>query len=70
MTGCPIAYAHPCSSCAQFGNCAPSQAVEKLNQLEALVNELKEMVMQMQKPSQVSGNDKNESGKRVAFLTG
>lgn len=49
MTGCPIAYAHPCSSCAQFGNCAPSQAVEKLNQLEAAVKELRQMLTQLDK---------------------
>lgn len=47
MTGCPIAYVDPCSNCAQFGNCAPSQAVEKLNQLESLVHELKVMLAEL-----------------------
>jgi len=57
VTGCPIAYAHPCNSCAQYGNCAPSQAVEKLNQLELVVAELKQMLIHLEKSNQVFKTD-------------
>jgi len=59
VTGCPIAYAHPCSSCAQFGNCAPSQAVVKLNQLEVEVNELRQMLAKMEKLIYAGNANKN-----------
>jgi hypothetical protein len=59
MTGCPIAYAHPCNSCHQYGNCAPSQAVQKLNQLETVVAELKQMLNQLEKSSRVNNDPKN-----------
>jgi hypothetical protein len=44
MTGCPIAYSDPCSKCAQYGNCAPSQAVRKLEELEKQVRELMRLI--------------------------
>lgn len=47
MTGCPIAYTDPCSSCAQFGNCAPSQAVMKIQKLEGELLELKRLLEEL-----------------------
>jgi hypothetical protein len=44
MEQCPLAYIDPCSKCAQFGNCCPSQAVQKLAALENLLQDLKKML--------------------------
>jgi hypothetical protein len=44
MTGCPMAYADPCSNCAKFGTCAPGLAVRKLEELEKQVKELKQLL--------------------------
>lgn len=44
MTQCPLAYTDPCTKCAQYGNCSPSQAVQKLDVLENLMQELKQMM--------------------------
>ncbi|SFQ98000.1 hypothetical protein [Desulfoscipio geothermicus] len=44
MTGCPMAYTDPCSNCAKYGTCAPSQAVRKLEELEKQVKELKQLL--------------------------
>mgnify|MGYP000229972408 CR=1 FL=1 len=44
MIGCPMAYADPCSNCAQYGTCAPSQAVQKLEKLEKQLLELKKLL--------------------------
>lgn len=46
MTGCPMAYSDPCKNCAQFGNCAPSQAVNKLEMLEKQLQELRQLLEQ------------------------
>lgn len=47
MNQCPLAYADPCSECAQFGNCCPSQALQKLNVLEKELKNLKEILQQL-----------------------
>ncbi len=47
MTGCPLAYTDPCSACAQYGNCCPSQAVQKLQLLESQLRELKRLLEQI-----------------------
>jgi len=47
MTGCPISYTDPCGECAQFGKCAPSMAVKKVEALESHIQELKKMVEQL-----------------------
>lgn len=44
MNQCPLAYADPCAECAQFGNCSPSEAVQKLNELEEQIKDLKQML--------------------------
>jgi len=44
MTGCPMAYVNPCSECARYGSCAPSQSVQKLENLEKEINELKQLL--------------------------
>ncbi len=44
MTQCPLAYTDPCSKCAQYGNCSPSQAVLKLATLEDQLKDLRRMV--------------------------
>lgn len=44
MTGCPIAYSDPCSNCARYGDCAPSRAVRKLEELEKQIKELLRLV--------------------------
>lgn len=41
---CPLAYTDPCAKCDQFGTCSPSQAVQKLVNLENTVEELKAML--------------------------
>ncbi|OPX84530.1 MAG: hypothetical protein A4E53_04317 [Pelotomaculum sp. PtaB.Bin104] len=47
MEQCPLAYIDPCSKCAQYGNCSPSQSVLKLNILEKDVQDLKKMLKQL-----------------------
>lgn len=47
MPECPLAYTDPCSNCAQYGNCSPSQAVQKLSDLEVQLQDLKRLVEQM-----------------------
>lgn len=47
MPECPLAYTDPCSDCAQYGNCSPSQAVQKLVSLENQLQELKKLVEQL-----------------------
>jgi len=47
MDQCPLAYVDPCSKCAQFGNCCPSQSLQKLNVLENELQELKKMLQQL-----------------------
>ncbi len=49
MTQCPLAYTDPCSECAQYGNCSPSQAVKRLNDLEMMIQELKRMIVDLNK---------------------
>jgi hypothetical protein len=49
MQGCPLAYTDPCSKCPQFGNCSPSQAVQKLATLEGQLKDLKSLVEQLAK---------------------
>jgi len=44
MEQCPLAYIDPCAKCAQFGNCSPSQAVQKLSVLEKELQDLKKML--------------------------
>ncbi|WP_157833477.1 hypothetical protein [Desulfotruncus alcoholivorax] len=45
MTRCPMAYASdPCKNCEQYGNCAPSQMVRKMEELERQIKELKRML--------------------------
>jgi len=47
MDQCPLAYIDPCSKCAQFGNCCPSQAVQKLAELEHLLKDLKKTLQDL-----------------------
>lgn len=47
MPECPLAYTDPCSHCAQYGNCSPSQAVQKLTALEKQLADLKNLVEQL-----------------------
>lgn len=47
MDQCPLAYVDPCSKCAQFGNCSPSQALQKLDVLENELQDLKRMLQQL-----------------------
>ncbi|NPV91125.1 MAG: hypothetical protein HPY50_10180 [Firmicutes bacterium] len=47
MNGCPISYTDPCGQCAQYGKCAPSQAVQKVEALEGHIQDLKKLVEQM-----------------------
>lgn len=47
MTGCPMAYPDACASCVYYGKCPPSQAVEKLEQLQNQFAELRTMLEQM-----------------------
>jgi len=44
MTGCPMATADPCKYCEHYGNCAPSQAVRKMEELERQIKELMRML--------------------------
>lgn len=44
MGQCPLAYNDPCAKCAQFGNCSPSKAVQKLDELENLLKDIKKML--------------------------
>jgi len=47
MAQCPLAYVDPCSKCAQFGSCSPSQALLKLDVLEKELKELKKVLQQL-----------------------
>lgn len=47
MTGCPLAYADPCRECAQYGNCSPSQAAQKMQSLEKELRELRRLLEQL-----------------------
>jgi len=47
MTQCPLAYTDPCSKCAQYGNCSPSQAVQKIAVVEDLLQEIKKMMQSL-----------------------
>jgi len=47
MTGCPLAYADPCNNCARYGNCSPSQAVQKIMSLEEQLKELRRLLEQL-----------------------
>ncbi len=47
MSQCPLAYADPCSECAQYGRCCPSQAIQKLADLEDLIRDLKNKIQDM-----------------------
>lgn len=47
MTGCPMAYPDACTTCHYFGKCPPSQAVEKLEQLQIQFDELKRLLEEM-----------------------
>lgn len=47
MTGCPMAYPDACQSCVYYGKCPPSQAVEKLEQLQNQFDEVKRMLEQL-----------------------
>jgi hypothetical protein len=47
MDQCPLAYVDPCSKCAQFGNCCPSQALQKLDVLNNELQELKKILQQL-----------------------
>lgn len=44
MNQCPLAYVDPCTQCAQYGNCSPSKAVQKIEELESLIQDLKKMI--------------------------
>jgi len=44
MNQCPLAYIDTCAECAQFGKCSPSAAVQKLNELEKQIKDLKQML--------------------------
>ena len=44
LNGCPLAYTDPCGECAQYGNCTPSQAAQRIEVLESHLLELKQMV--------------------------
>ncbi len=47
MDQCPLAYIDPCSKCAQFGNCCPSQTIQKLDVLEIELQNLKKLLQQL-----------------------
>lgn len=47
MDQCPLAYIDTCSECAQFGNCSPSQTLQKIDALENRLEELKKMVQSL-----------------------
>lgn len=47
MDQCPLAYTDPCAECAQFGNCSPSKAVQKLEELENVIQDLKALVKRL-----------------------
>ena len=47
MPECPLAYTDPCSKCSQYGNCSPSQALQKLELIENQLQDLKRLVEQM-----------------------
>ncbi|MDD4236989.1 MAG: hypothetical protein PHT62_00330 [Desulfotomaculaceae bacterium] len=47
MSLCPLAFIDPCSECAHFGKCSPSQAVQKIVDLENTVQELKMMLQDL-----------------------
>lgn len=47
MTGCPMAYPDTCTTCVYYGKCPPSQAVEKLEQLQTQFAELKTILEQL-----------------------
>jgi len=47
MSQCPLAYIDTCAECAQFGNCSPSKAVQRLDELENLLQDLKKMVQRL-----------------------
>ncbi|SHF21721.1 hypothetical protein SAMN02745218_01714 [Desulfofundulus australicus DSM 11792] len=49
MNQCPLAYVDPCSKCAQFGNCCPSQAVHKLIALEKELQDIKALLQELLK---------------------
>lgn len=44
MTGCPVAFRDQCNNCDYFGNCAPSQAIKKIESLEQEIIKLKVML--------------------------
>ncbi len=44
MNQCPLAYIDTCSECAQYGNCSPSKTVQKLDELEILLQDIKELL--------------------------
>lgn len=47
MEQCPLAYVDTCEKCARYGQCSPSQAVQKLAALEDMLRELKKMVQSL-----------------------
>ncbi len=47
MSQCPLAYTDPCAECAQFGNCSPSKALQRIDELENLLQDLKKMVQSL-----------------------
>jgi hypothetical protein len=44
---CPLAYSDPCLRCAQFGNCCPSQTIQKLDVLEKELKNLKKLLQKL-----------------------
>jgi len=69
MTGCPLAYSDPCSSCAKYGECAPSQAVRKIEELEKQIKEIKqllEIIIGMQYNERLASSTGCHAGKASA----
>ncbi len=47
MDQCPRAYVDPSLECAQFENCNPSKCLQKLNDLESELREVKMLLQQL-----------------------
>lgn len=47
MDQCPLAYVDPGSECAQFENCSQIKCLQKLNDLESELHEVKMILQQL-----------------------
>jgi len=47
MDQCPLAFVDPSSECAQLENCSPSKCLQKLNDLESELHEVKMILQQL-----------------------